>query len=204
MKLHTSLLYIIHPLKHEMWLYEMWLQLLQAKSQQCAPHYCPGMFEHWVTQPSTLSLTLALFLPPSLPPLSHSHTLSSRPSVLGEHMRRSDPILILLPLLSIIQSALLGKQRNGQKKQRPHKQINNSSLSDKCTIEISPSHIFPLIQFDQTYMWGWALSNHIVCLQIIYGSVLHFYPILYLDKAKTESLIGTAPPLHVPPEIFRV
>lgn len=29
-----------------------------------------------------------------------------------------------------------------------------------------------------------------------------FFYQLYSDKAKTESLIGTAPPLHAPPEIF--
>lgn len=48
--------------------------------------------------------------------LSHSHTLPSRPSVLGEHMWCSDPTLILLPLLSIIQSALLRKKKNGRKR----------------------------------------------------------------------------------------
>lgn len=58
-----------------------------------------------------------------------------------EHMRRSDPTLILLPLLSIIQSAQLGKQRNGQKEKMSNKQINNSSLSDNCTIEMSLSHV---------------------------------------------------------------
>lgn len=42
--------------------------------------------------------------------------------------------------------------------------------------------------------------NHIVYLQIIYGSMPYFYRILYLDKAITELLIGTVPPLHVPPE----
>ena len=46
-----------------------------------------------------------------------TRTLSSRPSLLGEHMRRSDPTLILLPLLSIIQSALLGKKEDGRKRE---------------------------------------------------------------------------------------
>ena len=63
-------------------------------------------------------------------------------------MRRSDPTLILLPLLSIIKSAPL---RNGQKERGAHKQINNYSLSDNCAIEIPLSQVFPFfIQFDQT------------------------------------------------------
>lgn len=137
--------------------------------------------------------------------LSHSHTLSSRPSVLGEYMRRSDPTLILLPLLSIIQSALLGKWKNGQKKKkRPHKQINNSRLSDSCSMEISPSHIFLIIWFYRR--WGWALCSHIVYLQIIFGRMPHFFLFffyqLYSNKAKTESLIGTVPPLHAPSRDF--
>lgn len=48
------------------------------------------------------------------------------------------------------------------------------------------------------------ITYRIVYLLIIYGSVPHFYQILYLDKAETELLIGTAPPLHIPPEILRV
>ena len=57
-------------------------------------------------------------------------------------MRRSDPTLILLPLLSIIKSALL---RNGQKERWAHKQINNYSLSDNCAIEIPLSQVFPFL-----------------------------------------------------------
>lgn len=153
--------------------------ITSEESTMCTPLYCPRMFEHWVTQPSALSLT-SLSLPLSL---SHSHTLSSRPSVLGEYMRRSDPTLILLPLLSIIQSALLGKWKNGQKKRkkkkRPHKQINNSSLSDSCSMEISPSHIFLIIWFYRR--WGWALCSHIVYLQIIFGRMPHFFFSFFLS-----------------------
>lgn len=88
----------------------------------------------WTLSNSTIcSLSLSLFF------LSHSHNLSSRPSLLGEHMRRSDPTLILLPLLSIIKSAPL---RNGQKERGAHKQINNYSLSDNCAIEIPLSQVF--------------------------------------------------------------
>lgn len=67
------------------------------------------MFEHWLTHISATPLLLP-------------HILSSRPSVLGEHMRLSHPTLILLPVLRIIQSVRLGQWKNGQEKKR-HKQL---------------------------------------------------------------------------------
>lgn len=97
-------------------------------------------------------------------------------------MRRSDPTLILLPVLSIIQSALLGKEKKGYKGKRTHKQINNYSLSDNSMTELSLPHVFALIYFDQM---GHAMCNDIVYLNIIYGPVPHFFSeTLTVVKAK--------------------
>lgn len=49
----------------------------------------------------------------------HANTLSSKPLFLGEPVLCSDPKLILLLLLSIIQSTLVGKGGWGNKRRRP-------------------------------------------------------------------------------------
>lgn len=151
----------------------------------------------WTLTNSYLSLSSPLLCSPTL--LS-SHILSSRPSVLGEHMRRSDPTLILLPVLSIIQSALLGKWKNGQKNpKRPHKQINKSRLSDSCSIEISPFTHFPYylisprmgLNVVQLYC---TLANNLWLHAPLFFFFLHIYTIythifsyqLYADKAKNR------------------
>lgn len=113
--------------------------ITSKESTMCTP---PLPRDVWTLSNSTICFLAQYFL--SLP-LFHTHTLSSRPSLLGEHMRRSDPTLILLPLLSIIQSALLGKQEKEQKEKRTHKHVNNPSPCDKWPIEISLSHTFALI-----------------------------------------------------------
>lgn len=182
----------------------MWLWLLQAKSQQCATLHCPRMFKHWVTQPSALSLTslsLSLSLTLSLRlPVSLAHPFFETICPWGAYAtQRSNTN----STASSQYNPICSKQRNGQEKNRPHKQINNSTPSDSCLMEISPSPIFLFIQF---YMrWGWVQCNHIVFLQIIFWHMPYLVFIRFFAyEAKTESLIGTAPPLQPPPEIFRV
>lgn len=126
-----------------MWLWEMWLQLLQAGSQRRAPQHRPGMFEHWVTQPSAHTLTslfAILFLS-----LCNSHTLFSEPICpWGAYaMQRSNTNFTACARYNLIFCD--GEMEEWAKKEKPP-QTNNSSLCDNCSMEISPSRSFHLIR----------------------------------------------------------
>lgn len=179
---------VIRSLKHEMCLREMWLQLLQAGSQQCAPHHRPRMFGHWVTQPSAHTHRSLSFCSYFFSLRLACTPFSPRPRVLGGHMRCSDPTLILPPVLGIIQSSLLGKWKNGQK--QPHKQTTQVFLTT-ARWKFPPHSLS--IRFD-------FIESPTV--QILNLCTLHlcFFCISYtLKKPEQQMLIGSAPP-----EVFRV
>lgn len=172
-----------------MWLWEMWLQLLQARSQQCAPHHRPRMFGHWVTQPSAhthLSLFLLLF---SLSP-SRLHTLFSETMCpWGAYaMQRSNTNFTACARYNLIFSA--GEMEEWAKNAP---QTNNSSLSDNCSMEISPSQSFHLIWFHRRCGCANTQSLHAALVFPFVSATVR------KKKPEPQMLIGSAPP-----EVFRV
>lgn len=167
----------------------MWTQLLQAGSQQCAPHHRPRMFGHWVTQPfvhTHLSLSLLLFLLS----LSRLHTLFSETMCpWGAYgMQRSNTNFTACAQYNLIFSA--GEMEEWAKKAP---QTNNSSLSDNCSMEISPSHSFHLIWFYRRC--GCANTQ---------PALVFLLCRLCSEKTEPQMLIGSAPPEVFKVESFRI
>lgn len=195
LKLKQGCVFIIHSLKQEMWLWEMWLQLLQAGSQQHAPQHRPGMFGHWVTQPSAHTLTslfAILFLS-----LSNSHTLFSKPICpWGAYaMQRSNTNFTACARYNLIFCA--GEMEEWAKKKEkksPHKQTTQVFVT---TARWKFPHHVLSIWFD--FIEGAAVQILNLCMPHLF-----FFYIVYSQKKKkkktdTQTLIGSAPP-----EVFRV
>lgn len=172
----------------------MWLQLLQAGSQQCAPQHRPGMFGHWVTQPSDHthsppSLSFCSYF--SLSP-SHLYTLFSKTICpWGAYaMQWSNTNFTACARYNLIFSA--GEMEEWAKKREKPPQTNNSSLCDNCLMEISPSCSFHLIWFYRRCSCANTQSLHAALVFLL-------YQLQSEKKPETETLIGSAPP-----EVFRV
>lgn len=109
----------------------MWLQLLQAGSQQCAPLHRPRMFGHWVTQPSAHThLSLSFYSYFLLLP-SRLHTLFSEPMCpWGAYaMQRSNTNFTACARYNLIFSAGEMEERAKIKKTPPHKQTTQVFLT---------------------------------------------------------------------------
>lgn len=148
----------------------MWLHLLQAGSQQCAPHHRPRMFGHWVTQPSAhthLSLSFSSYFFLSL---SRSHTLFSETMCpWGAYaMQRSNTNFTACVRYNLIFSA--GEMEEWAKNKAP--QTNSSSLSANCSVEISHSRFFHLIWFYRRCGCANTQSLHAALVFLLYRATV--------------------------------